>query len=130
MKIRQAGTGFSLQMNDNTELMYYQMRKNDGSADTFSKGIYVVSDGNSELLKNDDVELKVLDFWISPNSSKYPSGWVMKIPKRKIELKIIPNLKEQLMDVTVRYWEGSVTFEGSKNSKSISGKGYVELTGY
>jgi predicted secreted hydrolase len=34
------------------------------------------------------------------------------------------------MDVAVRYWEGSVKVEGIKSGSRISGKGYVELTGY
>lgn len=121
---------FSLQLNDKTEIMYYQMRKKDGTADIYSKGVYVENNGKTDLLRKDEVELNVLDHWISPNGSKYPSGWELKIPKMEIELKITPNLKEQLMDVTVTYWEGSVNFEGNKTGRTISGKGYVELTGY
>jgi predicted secreted hydrolase len=121
---------FALQLNDNTEIMYYQMRKKDGTADIYSKGIYVGSNGKSELLRKDDVQLNVFDYWSSPSGSKYPPGWELKIPQKEVELKILPNLKEQLMDVTVTYWEGSVSFEGSKKGEPISGKGYVELTGY
>jgi predicted secreted hydrolase len=30
----------------------------------------------------------------------------------------------------VTYWEGSVSVTGSKDGVRLSGKGYVELTGY
>ncbi|MBS4035383.1 MAG: hypothetical protein KGZ85_13010 [Ignavibacterium sp.] len=121
---------FALQLSDNTEIMYYQMRKNDGSADVFSKGIFVDEDGSSQLLKKDDVILKVSDYWLSPTGEQYPSGWNFQIPSKEIELKITPAVKNQLMDVAVRYWEGSVKIEGTKFGSRILGRGYVEMTGY
>ena len=36
---------FALQLNDNTEIMYYQMRKKDGTPDAYSKGIIVSKNG-------------------------------------------------------------------------------------
>ncbi|MGB5288364.1 MAG: lipocalin-like domain-containing protein [Ignavibacteriaceae bacterium] len=121
---------FALQLNDNDEIMYYQMRKNNGTPDVFSKGVYVNKDGTSQLLKKDDVILNVNDYWKSPTGEKYPSGWRLQIPEKEIDLNIIPAIKNQLMDVAVRYWEGSVKIEGTKSGSRISGKGYVELTGY
>ena len=121
---------FALQLDDNTEIMYYQMRKNDGTPDVFSKGVYVNKDGTSQLLKKEDVVLNVNDYWESPTGEQYPSGWRLQIPEKEIDLTIIPAIKNQLMDVAVRYWEGSVKIEGTKFGSRISGKGYVELTGY
>jgi predicted secreted hydrolase len=121
---------FALQLNDNTEIMYYQMRKNDGTPDVFSKGIYVNKDGTSQLLKKEDVVLNVNDYWESPTGEKYPSGWKLQIPEKEITLNITPAVKNQLMDVAVRYWEGSVKIEGTKSGSRILGRGYVELTGY
>jgi predicted secreted hydrolase len=121
---------FALQFNDNTEIMYYQMRKNDGTADIFSKGIFVDKDGSSQLLKKEDVVLTVKDNWLSPTGEQYPSGWRLQIPGKEIDLNITPAIKNQLMDVAVRYWEGSVKIEGTKSGSEIFGSGYVELTGY
>ncbi len=121
---------FSLQLNDNTELMYYQMRKSDGLPDIFSKGVIVDSNGNTDSFKSDEIKLTVEDYWISNNGSKYPSGWKLDIPSRKISLVINPSIKNQFMDVSVKYWEGSVTVSGITNGKIILGSGYVELTGY
>ena len=121
---------FALQLDDNTEIMYYQMRKIDGTPDIFSKGVYVNNDGSSQLLKKDDMVLSVSDYWLSPTGEKYPSGWNLQIPSKEIDLKITPAVKNQLMDVAVRYWEGSVKIEGKKSNTDIRGRGYVELTGY
>lgn len=121
---------FALQLDDNTEIMYYQMRKNDGTSDIFSKGVYVNIDGSSQLIKKDDVVLEVTDYWESPDGEKYPSDWRLQIPEKEIELTITPVIKNQLMDVAVKYWEGSVKIDGTKSGSKITGRGYVELTGY
>ncbi|MBK7445930.1 MAG: carotenoid 1,2-hydratase [Ignavibacteria bacterium] len=121
---------FALQLDDSTELMYYQMRKNDGSPDIYSKGILIEKDGTSRAVKKEDLVLEVTDNWTGPSGEKYPSGWRMKIPSMNIDLKITPSVKDQLMNVSIRYWEGSVMIEGIKNNLNVSGKGYAELTGY
>jgi predicted secreted hydrolase len=121
---------FALQFNDSSEIMYYQMRKKDGIPDTFSKGIIVDKNGSSELIKKDNVYLEVTDYWESPSGVEYPSGWQLDIPDESIKLEISPVLKNQLMDITIKYWEGAVKIDGTRDGKPLSGKGYVELTGY
>ena len=121
---------FALQLDDSTELMYYQMRKNDGTPDSYSKGIIVRNDGSSQLILQKDVQLEVTDSWQSTGGVKYPSGWKLSIPAMNTELKLLPALKNQLLDVSVKYWEGSVKIEGISSGKKVSGRGYVELTGY
>jgi predicted secreted hydrolase len=32
--------------------------------------------------------------------------------------------------VSVRYWEGAVRVEGTREGRPVQGRGYVELTGY
>ncbi len=121
---------FSLQLNDNTEIMYYQLRRSDGTPDIFSKGVVVDQTGNSEIVEMNQVNLSTTDTWKSASGSVYPSGWKLQIPDRQIELNVLPQVKKQLMDVTVKYWEGSVKISGVKNGKNVEGYGYVELTGY
>lgn len=116
---------FSLQLDDNREIMYYQLRKKDGSIDQYSKGIFVNRDGSSRLLKFGDVNLDVINNWTSKTGSTYPSRWKLSIPSENISLEIIPAMLDQELDVSVKYWEGAVTISGSH-----SGRGYVELTGY
>jgi predicted secreted hydrolase len=121
---------FALQLDDSTEIMYYQLRKQDGSADKFSKGILVMSNGGTRLLSNEEVVMTVTDFWESSGGVKYPSGWKLKIPSENIDLVVKPVVRNQLLDVSIKYWEGSVEIAGTSGSKQVSGRGYVELTGY
>lgn len=106
------------------------LRKNDGSPDIFSKGTIIDDNGSVRTVNKEDVTLEVTEYWDSPEGEKYPSGWMLKIPSENIELRLTPAVKEQLMNVSVRYWEGAVKIEGMKNGSEIKGRGYVELTGY
>ena len=121
---------FALQLDDNTELMYYQMRKKGGAPDLFSKGILVREDGSKSSLTKDDVILTVADTWVSPSGTVYPSRWQLSVPGKGIDFAVIPTLRNQLLDVSIDYWEGSVTIEGARNGAKLVGRGYVELTGY
>lgn len=122
---------FSLQLSDGSEVMFYQMRKNNGTIDLLSNGTFVEPDGSKSYLSLQDVELDVLSFWkTSDGSVTYPSQWNLNIPGKNLELEITPHISDQELNVTVRYWEGAVKVKGNKKGKSISGNGYVELTGY
>lgn len=117
---------FSLQLDDNKELMLYQLRLKNGGIDEFSSGSLIDEKGNIINLKKSDFELKVLDYWKSPDTNvKYPSKWELNIPKYNINLEIEPFINNQELNITFAYWEGAVKVKGTN-----SGKGYVELTGY
>ncbi len=121
---------FSLQLDDGREIMYYQIRNADGSLSKFSSGTFVEKNGTSRRIDFTEVKLTVLDYWQSPFGDLYPAKWTMKIQEENVELTIIPNIANQELNVSIRYWEGSVSFRGTSNGKFISGLGYVEMTGY
>lgn len=122
---------FSLQLSDGREIMFYQMRLKDGTADPLSNGTIVEKDSSTRKLSIQDVSLKVLDYWKTPDGRvTYPSKWNLKIPSEKAELEITPHINNQELNVTVRYWEGAVKVKGTFNGENVSGNGYVELTGY
>jgi len=122
---------FSLQFDDGRELMYYQLRLDDGQPDPLSSGVLVAIDGSSTRLKPDDLNLAVLKQWVSPHSDgEYPARWRMEIPTHQLDLEITPLLADQELQTSIRYWEGAVSVRGKAGKKSVSGYGYVELTGY
>ncbi len=121
---------FALQLSDGRDLMYYQLRNQDGTADAESDGVLVAADGSKTTLRRDDVQLEVLDSWTSPLGGTYPSGWRLVIPSQALDLTVTPSFKAQELDVSVRYWEGAVFIEGTTNGQPVEGSGYVELTGY
>ena len=117
---------FSLQLNDNREITFYFIRREDGSFEPVSAGVLVYPDGSTRLLNLNDVELTNLDYWTSPNSdAHYPAAWRFAIPSEEIDLHIVPLLADQELRVSFTYWEGAVQIEGTQ-----MGYGYVELTGY
>ena len=117
---------FALQLDDGRDLMYYQLRNDDGSASRFSEGVLVGPDGTTQRIDRTDVRLEVLDTWTSPDGTHtYPVEWTLRVPSKDIDLRVRPLMPNQELDVSVRYWEGAVRVEGS-----ATGRGYVELTGY
>ena len=117
---------FSLQFDDGHELMYYQLREEDGRPGSASEGVIVGPDGSTQPIDLADVELEVLDTWTSPRSgATYPAAWNLRVPAKGIDLTLTPLVADQELPVSFIYWEGAVRVEGSH-----SGYGYIELTGY
>ena len=77
-----------------------------------------------------DVEIDVHDTWDSPEGGNYPSRWQLRVPRFGLDVTITPVIADQELFTTVRYWEGAVDVVGTHNGGAISGRGYVELTGY
>jgi len=121
----------ALQLDDGREVMVYQLRRRDGSADPRSAGTLIATDGATRPLAQQDVTIEVLDHWTSPASRvRYPSRWRLAIPGADLRLEIAPRLADQELIVGTRYWEGAVRIQGSAGRAPISGQGYVELVGY
>ena len=121
---------FSIQLDNDCELMFYNIRNTDNSAGRYSSGNLIYKDGRTEKLTGSDLRIGILGYWESDTHRVYPSGWKMSIPKHAISLTILPLLKDQELQFSVDYWEGAVNVKGTYLGKEISGRGYVELTGY
>jgi predicted secreted hydrolase len=134
---RQAGWDwFSVQLNDNTELMLYLLRNQDGSIDPNSSGTMVPENGQARHLTLKDFQVKSSGKkWLSKASGGlYPMDWQIDIPSEKLGIAVTPTFENQELQTTasttVAYWEGSVTVSGTRNGKAVKGQGYVEMTGY
>lgn len=126
---------FSLQMDDETDLMIYLLRQQDGSYSPASSGTVVKADGQALHLVSEMFSVEVLNKWKSPASGAiYPAKWRLLVPQLEIDLTIQPNLANQEMrtpeSTQVTYWEGSVSARGFHQGTPWTGAGYVELTGY
>jgi len=126
----------SIQFADTTELMLYQFRHADGSADEYSSGTYVDANGRSIHLKSSDFSLAPAgQEWTSPlTSAKYPVAWTVEVPKLGLKLSITTPLQSQELagggELTPSYWEGAISIHGTREGKSAQGVGYLEMTGY
>jgi predicted secreted hydrolase len=126
---------FSLQFDDRTELMAYLLRQADGRFSPASSGTFVDESGRATHLPFDTLRLQVLDTWRSARSgARYPARWRLDIPLLRLSLEIVPTVADQEMRTAettgITYWEGSAAATGSSRGRTVSGTGYVELTGY
>ena len=122
---------FALQLDDGRDLMFYRLRRSDGSADPFSSGTLVAADGSSRHLAREEVQLasRRTGGQARPSGSRYPSRWRLRVPAEGLDLEIVPRLADQELLASVRYWEGAVAVRGI-SAGSPGGSGYLEMTGY
>ena len=123
---------FSLQFEDGSALMIFQLRERGGGISASSSGTFIAPDGTSQTLQETDFEITVLDNWQSPHTQGvYPARWEIQLHEPDCLLRVQPWMADQEIHFpAVTYWEGAVHFEGSCNGTPASGNGYVELTGY
>jgi predicted secreted hydrolase len=121
---------FSIQLENRTELMLFQLRHYDGTLDVHSAGTYISADGRSMYLSHSDFRLEPLEYWTSSQSgARYPIRWRISVPRLHLELECRAALQNQELTVhaegVTSYWEGAVTYQGTHK-----GVGYLEMTGY
>ncbi|MGI0116901.1 lipocalin-like domain-containing protein [Zooshikella sp. RANM57] len=116
---------FALQLNNNYELMLYQIRDKQGGIRWAD--IALINENGVRLpIKKSDVMISTQQYWTSSKTGRrYPSLWRIKISRYAIDLAVKPTINDQEVRLALHYWEGSVMLSGSHK-----GKGYVELTGY
>ena len=126
---------FSVQLEDQSELMLYRLRQKDGSISPFSNGSFVDRDGSVRRLKRSDFTAESTAAWKSRRTGAvYPSRWRVSVPSLRLDLAIAPLLDDQELvtekSTRVTYWEGTCAVSGTRAGRSVEGRGYVELTGY
>jgi predicted secreted hydrolase len=126
---------FSIQLENGYELMWYRLRRADGSADPASSGTLVGPDGQMTPLSLGDVQCESFGVWTSRASGgRYPLRWRMRVMTHAIALEIIPLLDDQELRTSrstlVTYWEGAMSVRGTVAGHPVAGQGYLELTGY
>ena len=122
---------FSAQLSDGSELMLFQLR---GSAPGSNAGTLIKPDGSVITLVASDFTLTPGTLWKSPTGAQYPITWHIAVPKYQLTLECraaMPN-QEFTADSTpgLSYWEGAVDYTGTSSGKAITGRGYLEMTGY
>ncbi|MGH9553991.1 MAG: lipocalin-like domain-containing protein, partial [Terriglobales bacterium] len=126
---------FSLQLDNNCEVMLYLMRNADGSLDPNSSGTITMPDGTTKHLALADFSVKSLHTWHSIRTGgNYPLDWTVEIPAAKAKITVTALMSDQELVTTgstgVTYWEGASSVSGSWNGTPASGDAYVEMTGY
>jgi predicted secreted hydrolase len=121
----------SLQFNDGTSLMLFEIRREDGSLAPWSSGSFISADGEVTHLSLEDWQLAVTDTWQSPASAAtYPVAWTLDLPALDLSLQGSALMPNQELAVSTTYWEGAVGFAGDRAGQPITARGYIEMTGY
>jgi predicted secreted hydrolase len=123
---------FSLQFEDGSALMLFQLRERDGGTSASSSGTFIPARGKPQPVQKSDFEITVSDEWRSPHTQGvYPAAWEIHLREPDCLLQVRPWLADQEIHFpAVTYWEGAVHFEGTCNGGALRGNGYIELTGY
>ena len=126
----------SIQLDDNRELMIYQLRRADGSVDPRSLGTLVEADGRLRHFRFGEFTLRPSGAqWRSAASgTTYPTEWLIDLPAFALQLQVKATFDNQELRTTestgVTYWEGSIDVAGRSGDRPIRGRGYLEMTGY
>jgi predicted secreted hydrolase len=114
---------FSVQLDNRTELMLFELRRKDGTIDPYSSATYVDAAGKAHHLTARDFHLTPLEKW-----TRYPIHWKIEVPSLQILLDCraaVDNQELRTSQGGSPYWEGAVNYSGSAR-----GVGYLEMTGY
>jgi predicted secreted hydrolase len=113
---------FSVQLDNHTELMLFQLRRKDG-IDPTSSGTYIDAAGKAHHLSAADFRLTPLEKW-----THYPVHWRIEVSSLKLQLDCTAAVDDQELKTSKggsTYWEGAVDYSGTAR-----GVGYLEMTGY
>lgn len=126
---------FSIQLDSGAELMLYRLRKRDGSIEPMSGGTYVYPDGTWESLRLAELRMEPLGHFTSARTGGvYPIAWSIAVPKLDLVLEASTRVQDQELiserKIGPSYWEGLMDFRGRQHDRDLSGRGYLELTGY
>lgn len=120
---------FSLHINSGENLMYYQIRNANGEPNAQSAGVWLDMFQNRKDITREQIQLDPVRYWNAKSGERYPVEWRLTYPDAQRQLVVKALVNEQLMDTTVRYWEGAVEVIDAKTGNRV-GSGYLEQTGY
>ena len=125
---------FAVNLDDGTDLTLSLVRSVDGTY-PLVYGTLVRPDGTSRYVARDEISVDAQGQWTSARTgATYPSGWRVRVSGAALDLVIVPTLRDQELDTRattgVVYWEGSQRVTGTRAGRPVTGKAYVELTGY
>ncbi len=125
----------SIQLDDGRELMLYQLRRADNSRDPRSSGTLIERDGRATHLSDTDLALTAgAKTFRAPSGAVYPVVWTVAVPSKRLVLQVTTPLENQELSLErssgVAYWEGLIDVAGTESGRALTGRGYLEMTGY
>jgi len=124
----------AIQLDDGRELKAYILRRPDGTADPFSRAIWIDRDGGVESTGPAGFSWDRDRWWRSPQTgTRYPVGPVITTTDPQtgaaVRLRLRPHLDEQEFIGAISYWEGACEVLDDATGRPV-GRAYLELAGY
>jgi len=113
---------FSLSFESGDKLMGFLLREDDGGA--FTSATWIAPDGTTTAYPDGAFAAQPLD-WHEVAGRDVPTTWAVQLPDKGIDVTVQALNPDAWMALSIPYWEGPVTVEGSHE-----GRGYLEMTGY
>jgi len=126
----------SVQLEDKTELMLFQIRRKNGSIDSFSSGTFIDSPGRAQHLRGNDFQLEPAgETWRSPaTNANYPIRWKIRVPSTRNHARCCDSLAFAGISRKLQTFSQLLgrrdLLDGMKNGVPLRGSGYLEMTGY
>jgi predicted secreted hydrolase len=126
----------SIQLDDGGDVMLFQLRRTDGTIDLHSSGTLVEPGGRVRAIATPSAfSMTPGRRWRSPASgAAYPVQWTVRVPGAALELTLAAVLDDQELRTAastgVTYWEGAIDVRGTRAGRPVTGRGYLEMTGY
>lgn len=123
---------FSLQLDDGSEIMLYQLRGKDRKDDV-CRGTHISPTGEVTYLERADWTARPTRTAESTaTGAEYPVAWSLSLPRFSLELEVEAQVDDAENVATnvkaLHYWEGPIRIT-TRQGKKV-GSGYLELTGY
>lgn len=113
---------FSLSFASGDKLMGFLLREDDGGV--FTSATWIAPDGTTTAYPDGAFRAQPLD-WHEVAGRDVPTRWAVQLPDKGIDVTVQALNPDAWMALSIPYWEGPVTVEGSH-----AGRGYLEMTGY
>ena len=125
---------YAVQLDDGSEVMLYVIHDGQGTQ-LIVDGSLLDAAGNLSILEAEDFAVEATGEWTSSETGTvWPSGWTIAVPAAGLDLTVTPTMPEQELDTRyttgIIYWEGQSLVEGTRDGQPVTGRAYVELTGY
>ncbi|MCK4598321.1 hypothetical protein KAU37_00625 [Candidatus Bipolaricaulota bacterium] len=114
---------FSVQLDNQAEIIFWQIVNPDGSVD--SQDLTIMFPDNS-VYHTQDITLERMDSWVSPETgNEYGVLWRVREEAHDLDLEIRARYPEQ--EIRGIFWEGGTTVSGYLDGEAVTGTGYAEL---
>ena len=120
------------QLDDGSELTAYTLVDEETQEVLENRIVLIDADNNRSTFTQ--IEFTPLNEWTSTRTfNTYPTNWKLTVPESDIELDLQGSIDDQEFVTLISkpaFWEGRCEVSGNINGKKVTGRGYIERSGF